>query len=288
MVNKLVSFNTKIYLAALLVLSSLAAVAQTATPLALKGAIMGSAWVHTAESLLASAQQADVVLPAKATGGAIFNGKLKDIPKLSGSKVPVVVFMHGSTGLALKAIGEWQQWLAGLGYASVAPDSFSLPNRVTYKSPIDVDSYERVHALRGSEIAPTVQALKSQTWVDASQLILAGSSEGSVPVAQYTGTEFMARILYAWSCEQNYFVKEPKNAFETGKPVLNIISSTDPFFSKSNSWVGNANPAGHCGAALKGNASASVLLIPDAQHTVLGVPAARQATAGFLAQFVKN
>lgn len=288
MVNKLVSFNTKIYLAALLVLSSLAAVAQTATPLALKGEIMGSAWVHTAESLLASAQQADVVLPAKATGGAIFNGKLKDIPKLSGSKVPVVVFMHGSTGLALKAIGEWQQWLAGLGYASVAPDSFSLPNRVTYKSPIDVDSYERVHALRGLEIAPTVQALKSQTWVDASQLILAGSSEGSVPVAQYTGTEFMARILYAWSCEQNYFVKEPKNAFETGKPVLNIISSTDPFFSKSNSWVGNANPAGHCGAALKGNASASVLLIPDAPHTVLGVPAARQATAGFLAQFVKN
>jgi hypothetical protein len=130
--------------------------------------------------------------------------------------------------------------------------------------------------------------LKSQAWVDASQLILAGSSEGSVPVAQYTGTEFMARILYAWSCEQNYFVKEPKNAFETGKPVLNIISSTDPFFSKSNSWIGNANPAGHCGAALKGNAMASVLLIPDAPHTVLGIPAARQATAGFLAQFVKN
>jgi hypothetical protein len=133
-----------------------------------------------------------------------------------------------------------------------------------------------------------VQALKSQTWVDGNQLILAGSSEGSVAVAQYTGKEFMARILYAWSCEQNYFVKDPKNAFEAGKPVLNIISSTDPFFSKSNSWVGNANPAGHCGAALKGNAMASVLLIPDAPHTVLGVPAARQATAGFLAQVVKN
>jgi hypothetical protein len=141
MTNKSVSFNTKIYpkiyLAALLGLSNLVAIAQTATPAtppAPKGEIMGSAWVHTAESLLASAQQADVVLPAKATGGAMFKGKLKDIPKLSGSKVPVVVFMHGSTGLALKAIGEWQQWLAGLGYASVAPDSFSLPNRITYKS----------------------------------------------------------------------------------------------------------------------------------------------------------
>ncbi len=69
MANKSASFNTKIYLAALLGLSSLAAVAQTATAPAPKGEIMGSAWVHTAESLLASAQQADVVLPAKATGG---------------------------------------------------------------------------------------------------------------------------------------------------------------------------------------------------------------------------
>jgi dienelactone hydrolase len=284
--------QNKVCIAALMGMASLTAIGQTATtataPITPKGEIMGTAWVHTAESLLASAQTADVVLPAKATGGAVFTGKFKDIPKLNGSKVPVVVFIHGSTGLALKSIGEWQQWLAAQGIASVAPDSFSLPSRVTYKSPIDLDSYERIHALRGSEITPMVQALKSQTWVDGNQLILAGSSEGSVAVAQYTGKEFMARILYAWSCEQNYFVKDPKNAFEAGKPVLNIISSTDPFFSKSNSWVGNANPAGHCGAVLKGNAMASVLLIPDAPHTVLGVPAARQATAGFLAQVVKN
>jgi dienelactone hydrolase len=278
---KLVSF---IFFAHL-TLSSWAVQAQIAVP---KGEIIGTAWAHTADSLLASAQTADVVLPAKATGGAVFTGKFKDIPLLDGSKVPVVVFIHGSSGLGLKAIGEWQQWLAALGYASVAPDSFSLPNRVTYKSPIDVESYERVHAMRDSEIAPMLAALKSQTWVDGNQLILAGSSEGSVPVARYTGTDFMARILYAWSCEQNYFVKEPKNAFEAGKPTLNVISLTDPFFSKSNSWLGNASAAGHCGAALKGNTSATVLLIPDAPHTVLGVAAARQATAGFLAQFVKN
>jgi dienelactone hydrolase len=249
---------------------------------------MGTAWEHTADSLLASAQTADVVLPAKATGAAVFKGKFKDIPTLNGSKVPVVVFIHGSSGLGLKAIGEWQLWLASLGIASVAPDSFSLPNRVTYKSPIDVASYERIHALRGSEIAPMLAALGSQTWVDTTQLILAGTSEGSVPVARYAGKEFMARMLYAWSCEQNYFVKEPDNAFEAGKPVLNIISATDPFFSKSNSWLGNASAAGHCGAVLKGNASASVVLIPDAPHTVLGLPAARQATAGFLAQVVRN
>ena len=286
-----------IFAAALLSLGSLAVLAQTAAPAAPtppaapatpKGEIMGTAWVHTADSLAATAQQADVVLPAKATGGAVFTGKLKDIPKLTGSKVPVVVFMHGSSGLGLKAIGEWQQWLATLGYASVAPNSFALPQRVTYKSPIPVDDYERMHALRVSEIAPTLAALKSQGWVDNAQLVLAGASEGGVPVARYTGKEFVARMVYSWSCETNYFVKEPQNAFEAGKPVLNIISATDPFFSKSNSWLGNASAAGHCAGALKGNTLASVMLIPDAPHTLLNLNAARQATAGFLAQVVKN
>ena len=258
-----------------------------AQPAAPAGEIKGDAWVHTPESLAASVQQADVCLPAAVTGGAVFCGKFKDIPKVGSKPVPVVLFLHGSSGLGLKAIGEWQQWLAGLGYASVAPDSFALPGRVTYKSPIDKASYERVHALRSSEIGPMLAALKAQGWADPAQLVLAGTSEGSVPVARHAGTEFAARMLYAWSCESNYFVQEPRNAFETGKPVLNVISSTDPFFSRSNSWLGNAEAKGHCGAVLKDNARAAVLLVPDAPHTLLNLPAARSATAGFLSQTVK-
>lgn len=257
------------------------AVAQTSAP---TGEIKGDAWVHTRESLAASAQQADVCLPAAVTGGAVFCGKFKDLPRVGGKPVPVVLFLHGSSGLGLKAIGEWQQWLAGLGWASVAPDSFALPGRVTYKSPIDKASYERVHALRASEIAPMLAALKSQAWADPAQLVLAGTSEGSVPVARYAGNEFAARMLYAWSCETNYFVQEPRNAFEPGKPVLNVISSTDPFFSRSNAWLGSADARGHCAAALKDNARAAVVLVPDAPHTLLNLPATRSATAGFLAQ----
>lgn len=258
--------------------------AQTPAP---AGEFKGDVWAHTKESLVAAVQQADVCLPTTATGGAAFCGKFKSVPKFTGRQVPVVLFLHGSSGLGLKAIGEWQQWLAGLGYASIAPDSFALAGRVTYKSPIDKESYERIHALRASEIEPTIAAIRDQVWADPSKLILAGTSEGAVPVARYRGTDFAARLLYAWSCEANYFVKEPLNAFEPSKPALNVISASDPFFSKSNGWLGNAEAQGHCGAALKDLPLASVLLVPNAPHTLLNLPATRSATAGFLSQFIR-
>jgi len=258
-----------------------------AQPLTPKGELKGDGWVHSKESLAATLQQADVCLPAAATGGARFCGKFQGLPPLSGKPVPVVVFLHGSSGLGLKAIGEWQQWLAGLGYASIAPDSFVLADHVTYKSPIDQASYERILALRASEIAPTVAALRSQAWADNKRLILAGTSEGAVPVARYQGSEFAARILYAWSCEANYFVKQPLNAFEPDKPVLNIISASDPFFSSANPWLGNPQAQGHCAAALKDNPQAAVLLVPNAPHTLLNLAATRAATAGFLSALTK-
>ena len=271
--------------AAALLWGAAAALAQPAVPV---GEIKGDAWVHTPESLAGTLAQADVVLPPAATGGGVFAGKFKDLPPLRGRKVPVVLFLHGSSGLGLKAIGDWQQWLATLGIASLAPDSFALPGHVTYKSPIDKASYERILALRASEIAPALAALQAQPWADAGRLVLAGTSEGSVPVARYAGKEFAARMLFAWSCEDNYFVQSPQNAFEPGKPVLNVISAVDPFFSRSNPWLGNEQAQGHCGAALKDNPQAAVVLVPGAPHTLLNLPAARHATAGYLAAFTQR
>jgi hypothetical protein len=73
------------------------------------------------------------------------------------------------------------------------------------------------------------------------RLILAGTSEGAVPVARHAGGEFAARMLYAWSCELNYFVKEPRNAFEPDKPVLN--GSVRPIRSFRDQTAGWATPA---------------------------------------------
>ena len=247
-----------------------------------QGEIKGSAVVHDAASAKAVVAGAQVALPASVTGGAPFLGAFRDLPAKTAGSVPVVVFLHGSSGLGLAAIGEWQRWLAGQGIASIAPDSFGLAGRLTYKSPIDKESYEKVHALRASEIGLALDALRGVPWADKGRLVLAGSSEGSPAVARHGGEGFVARMIFAWSCEDNYFVQSHRTSSAGDQPVLNVISSTDPFFSAANVWLGNPAPKWHCGVVLKGNSRASVVLLPDAPHTLFNLPAARQAVAGFL------
>lgn len=264
-----------------------AAVAPLALAHAPAGETRGQAWVHTSESARGVIERAAVALPARVTGGEVYFGKWKDAPTQVRERVPVVVFMHGSSGLGLKAIGEWQQWLAAQGIASVAPDSFALPERLTYKSPVSADIYERVHALRLSEVALAVRALVQAPWADTSRWILAGTSEGAAAVARYQGTEFAGRIVFSWSCENNYFVRSHDTALSPDKPVLNIISATDPYFSPANNWLGNPAALGHCGAALRTHPRASIVLIPGAPHTVINMPAARHPVAGFLREVLQ-
>ena len=252
-----------------------------------KGEIKAGPLSHTSESSAGMVKEAQVALPSSLVQGAVYVGPLKDAPKLNNIKVPVVLFMHGSSGLGLKAIAEWQQWLASMGIASIAPNSFALKDRMTYSSPIDKETYEKLHAFRSTEIEITLKALQQMPWADGNKIVLAGTSEGAVPVARYTGKEFAGRIMFAWSCEDNYFVTAHKTAIPDDQPTLNIISSTDPYFSPSNTWVGNAQAIGHCGAALKSNKKASVVLIPGAPHTVLTFSQAKGPVQSFLTDMFK-
>jgi dienelactone hydrolase len=252
-----------------------------------RGDVKGTAVQHTEASSRAVLEQAALVLPARVTGAAVFSGLYRDAPPVALARVPVVVFLHGSSGLGLKAIGEWQRWLASFGVASLAPDSFALPDRVTYTSPVAKEVYENIHALRASEIEVAVRALKSAPWADASRMVLAGTSEGAVAAARYRGDAFVARMLFSWSCENNYFVKEHDSALSARQPVLNVMSLTDIYFSPANAWLGNGAAKGHCGEALKGNTSARIVLIPGAPHTLLNLPAAQQAAEAFLKEVVK-
>jgi dienelactone hydrolase len=249
------------------------------------GKTQGTALAHTAVSSPEVIARAQVALPAGLTQSAVFFGKWRDMPSTLKGKVPVVVLLHGSSGLGLKAIEEWQRWLAEMGVASVAPDSFALADRLTYTSPLaDKAIYEQIHALRTSEIVLAVKALQATSWADTKHLALTGTSEGAVAVARYTGDAFAARMVYAWSCEDNYFVESHRTTIPAEQPFLNIISLVDPFFSSTNTWLGNAAPRGHCGDATRAYKNATVVLLGGAPHTLLNLPAAQSATAEFMRQ----
>ena len=246
------------------------------------GAVKGHASRHDAASLAGVVAQAQVALPAGVAGPAPWFGRWSALPADLKGPVPVLVFLHGSSGLQLPAIAEWQRWLAGRGVASVAPDSFALPGRVTYQSPIAVEVYEAIHALRASEIDAMQAALAGAAWADPQRRLLAGTSEGAVAVARHDGRGFAGRVLFAWSCEDNYFVQGHRTAPAPQVPVLNVISANDPFFSADNRWLGNAAARGHCAAALAGHPQATMVLIAGAPHTLINLPAARHALDGFL------
>ncbi|BAM92752.1 conserved hypothetical protein, alpha/beta-hydrolases domain [Bradyrhizobium oligotrophicum S58] len=245
------------------------------------GETKGTALEPSPDNLALTWARANLVLPATLMGGRRWEGHAEDAPDVVGI-APLVVVMHGSSGVA-PAIKDYQVWLADeLGAASVAPDSLAIPDRLTYTSPVDVATYERVHALRLAELENALKAVRDWSWVDRFRVVLAGTSEGAVAVARYAGKDAAARLIYSWSCEDNYFVTAPRLGIGPKEPVLNAISARDPYFSAANPWNKDRAVTGSCAAALKDDPKAEVLVIDADVHTILNRPEVRERTASFL------
>lgn len=253
------------------------------------GEVSGGAFMHTPESIEQGIRMADVALPANATeSGEVYFGDFSDLPKLSGERVPTVIFLHGSSGINPKlGYDVWQKHLANEGIASFIFDGMQLDDRIKYKSPVDKDVYEQIHELRASEIDIALNALKATSWANPQALMLAGTSEGAVSVARYDGDDFIGKIIYSWSCEDNYFVKDDMTSTKQ-TPTLNIISAADKYFSSANDFIGLDDAKGNCSVVYSDGLPDyfEVLLIPDAPHTLFNLPAARSATIGFIEQLL--
>lgn len=253
-----------------------------------KGSIKGTAWEHTDRSMAEAMARSWTVLPASLTGGKIYEGVNIDAPATKG-KAPALIFVHGSGGINPQ-IKAFQTWLAEtFGIASITADSYQLPDRMTYSSPIDPMDYEKIHALRSSELTAAVNFLTKQPWFDG-RFVIAGTSEGAVAVARYVKKDDApaerGRIIFSWSCENNYHVVEHKTALPKPLPVLNVMSSTDKYFSKANAYIGNPNAVGNCSKAFEGHPNAKVVLIKDAPHTLMNLPESQAAVSEFLKTYL--
>lgn len=246
----------------------------------LTGKVMGHVDQHTPATLKATFEKAYVAL--KLDDGSVYTGTLDQLPTVT-HKLPTVLFMHGSSGVN-PAIREFAQHLAQMGWALIAPDSMQTEDRITYSSPIARETYEKIHALRYEELQYAVQHVKALPFL-GNCLVLAGTSEGGVSVARFENQSEIqesARLILSWSCENNYHVTEHRTRIPQDCPVLNIMSGTDPYFSRANSYLDNDSALGHAAQTLKDHKDATIVLLPGAPHTLFNLPQARTLIDAFL------
>ena len=116
---------------------------------------------------------------------------------------------------------------------------------------------------------------------------VAGTSEGGVAAARFNAPEGrpeVGRILFSWSCEDNYHVAAHETSIPDAVPVLNIMSAEDKYFSRANPWLDNSEALGHAGRTLAHHPAASILLIPGAPHTLFMLPQTLSAVRAFLSR----
>lgn len=250
----------------------------------LTGKVMGSVRTHTEETLKKVFDKAYTVIQLSKT--ELYEGELDQL-KGEIPKRPIVLFMHGSSGIN-PAIRTFAKHLAQKGFAFLAPDSMQTQDRITYSSPVAQTVYEEIHAMRYAELRYAVQRLETLSFFNGNYVI-AGTSEGAASVARFNNEspqKESARMIFSWSCENNYHVLEHKTHIPEDCAVLNMMSAEDPYFSQKNSYLDNPEALGHAGMVLKDHPDATIVLLSKAPHTLFNLPQATSVIDAFLERVV--
>lgn len=199
-----------------------------------------------------------------------FYGTLREFKKKypnfsTKQKFSTVLYMHGSNGLNKGTV--YRKWIVeNLQFIFFAPNSFKIKNRPTYLSPTKVSDYEKVHTLRQAEIHYTLKKLKKLDFIDSNNIFLMGNSEGGFAAAIFKGKGFKARVITAFSCEQNYYSKKFKLGATKDEPFLNIIGTHDEYFSPVSKSNKNYSVKGHGIQTLLKFKKAKIVILPKTKH----------------------
>lgn len=234
------------------------------------------------DELMRTWQGATVVVPFSSADPAMadITGEMSEVEPLLRSArlaptLPVVIFLHGCNGLH-RGYRVDVEFLRDLGYAVIAPDSFSRaykPTSCDWRSK-SAGSHPGVIGFRLAEADYAIRQVRSFPWVDPSQIVLMGQSEGGMTTANYTGSNVAARVILGWTCQ----IPWPPLWGIKGEdeiPVLSVVSAEDRWFQR---WF----LRGDCGEDMDGFADARSVVIDGSTHHVLRRDEAREAVAGFL------
>lgn len=182
---------------------------------------------------------------------------------LEGRLWPVVIYLHGCTGLNND---EVMFNLAAAGFLVIGLDSFARKFRPLQCEPANRSGGDNifVYDFRLTEISYAIHRLKQVSWVDWRNIFLLGVSEGGVAAALYRGNEFKGRVIGQWTCHGHPFVRGMAKG--GGEPVFAIVQKDDPWYASS----GQYEQAGHCGEFFEDRQNSVSFLHRGDSHRVMG------------------
>ncbi len=196
--------------------------------------------------------------------------KVKDEHLKDGVRLPAVIFLHGCTGFHTGR--RFVKYFLDEGFAAFAPNSFGRPGRVVWcgqpgmNSGVQGGMDSRVF-VRKKELKYALSKVREIEWVDSSRLVLAGFSEGGQTVADWSGKEFIAHVLFGTDCR---FADGSSNA-PTSIPVLNVVGSDDEWGYGTGCFISDKRSKG-----------SKRVIVPGGNHSMTNSEIPRLAIAEFL------
>lgn len=203
-------------------------------------------------------------------------------PEIEGIH-PVLIYMHGCTGITYDHDTLWAKEIAKMGFVVVMPNSFSRVNRISNCDARTKTSgtFKQVWSYRQEEIAYALAKLKTYKWVDTNKLFLMGHSEGGVATAESKFSAFKGKIISGWSCTNKQYSPHDRINADPNISILVLLYDRDPWF------VGTPYE-GDCARHAEGRKDFKQVLMSGSTHNTYDNNEARKAVNEFLTRLLKN
>ena len=195
--------------------------------------------------------------------GNSFSKSTKDLDTLAQT-YPVVIYLHGCTGITNNNDHGWAKTIAENGYVVVMPDSMSRSGRIPNCDPKikgPVAAFPQAHDYRQEEIGYALEQVSRAKWASKNNVFLMGHSEGGTAVARST-YNVKAFVISGWSCTHRTNPKFDGINSSQQIPGLAIAWTRDP-------WREGKPNEGYCSDKAQGRKFTQVNL-PGAGHDTFG------------------
>jgi dienelactone hydrolase len=191
--------------------------------------------------------------------------------------LPVVIYMHGCTGITANHDLRWGHFIKGLGFIAILPDSMARPGRRQNCDPVAKrgGAFPQAFAMRQEEIRYAVEQLKMSPWADMGNVFLMGHSEGGNAAAQNSLGDFRGVIISGWTCTNAARPERDGIFAPLDIPILALEWSHD-------AWRVGRPSEGSCANKFGERKKARQVLFPGTEHATYDQAEARNAVAQFL------